>query len=394
MPLARLLRDREDDESARVSNTELVFDLVYAFAVTQISHLLPGIDSAAGIGQALVLWFAVWLGWQYTCWFTNWFNPDALPVRLCIFATMPLALVLAAAIPQAFGPFALVFALCYLAAHIGRQLAAVLILGRHELAANYRRLLGWSCISALFWIGGALAPRTALLPIWAVAVGIDYVCPMFGFWLPFMGRSRTTDWTIAGRHLAERCQSFVLMAIGESIVVTGSNLADAGLADPRALAGFVVAFISSMAVWWLYFDTSSEAGMRVISRSSDPGRIGALFHYVHVGVVGGIIVMAAANNLLIAAPAGPMDARAQFLLLGGPVLYLMANGLYKTVVYDRFPLSHVVGLAGFALLIAPVRRADHLLAATLVMALLVVVAIWERRSRLSGDHQSSSNEPR
>jgi len=179
------------------------------------------------------------------------------------------------------------------------------------------------------------------------------------------------------------------MAIGESIVVTGSNLADAGqdgagLADPRVLAGFVVAFMSSMAVWWLYFDTSSEAGMRVITRAPDPGRIGALFHYVHVGVVGGIIVMAASNNILIAAPAGKMDARAALLLLGGPVIYLVANGLYKTVVYGRFPLSHVAGLAGFALLILPVRQADHLLAATLVMALLLIVAVWERRSRLSG----------
>ena len=78
------LRDRRTH--ARVTNEELFFDLIYAFAITQLSHRLLGNLTPLGAVQTLVLWFAVWLGWQYTCWITNWFNPENLRMRLMLFA--------------------------------------------------------------------------------------------------------------------------------------------------------------------------------------------------------------------------------------------------------------------------------------------------------------------
>ena len=373
---------KRDGEEAPVGNAELFFDLVYVFAVTQVSHYLLGALTPAGALQTLVLWFAVWLGWQYTCWVTNWFDPDALPIRLLLFGTMLLGLVMAAALPRAFADRGLIFAVCYTAMQVGRSLYVLMLLGRDgALSRNYQRILGWTSIAAVFWIGGAFAEGWVRLALWIVAVGCEYVSPMFGFRLPGLGRSKTADWTIEGGHLAERCQLFVIVALGESILVTGATLAGKAHLDWPVFLAFLTAFFGSLAMWWMYFDITSAAGTRVITEAEDPGRFGAYFHYVHVGIVGGIIVTAVGNDLVIAHPAEAIATHSAAVLIGGPALYVLANGLYKTVVYGRFPLSHIAGLLAFALLAAFAFQTDLLMIAGLTTLALIGTAAWESWSR-------------
>jgi low temperature requirement protein LtrA len=375
------LRDRASD-GGRVSNTEVFFDLVYAFAITQISHTLLHHLSAVGALRTLVLWFAVWLGWQYTCWVTNWFDPDGKRVRATLFGIMALALVMSAALPEAFAGGGLLFAICYSAIQVGRPLTVLALLGHaHPLTRNYQRILGWACLCAGFWVAGGLAGVRARLALWIVAVACEYASPMIGFWLPRLGRSRTTDWTIAGGHLAERCQQFVMVALGESVVVTGATLAESEHIGPAVLLAFVTAFLGSVALWWMYFDTSSEAASDAIRHADDPGRIGALFHYVHVVIVGGIIVAAVGNDLAIAQPREALSAASCWVLIGGPAAYVFGNGLFKAVVYGRFPLSHVIGLIGFAALAALRPRTDQAWLAIGATVILIAVACWETVAR-------------
>jgi low temperature requirement protein LtrA len=195
------LRDRDRQET-KVSAAELFFDLVYVFAVTQISHHLLHHLTGLGALQVLVLWCAVWLGWQYTCWVTNWFDADRLPVRLLLFAVMLVAMLMAIALPEAFGATGLLFAASYATLQVGRTVVVLLLLGRgNPLAPNFRRILAWLCLSAAFWIAGGLAEGAMRLALWGIAVACEYGSPMVGFWTPRMGRSRTSDWTIAGGHL-------------------------------------------------------------------------------------------------------------------------------------------------------------------------------------------------
>jgi low temperature requirement protein LtrA len=142
---ARFLRERDGHE-ARVTNVELFFDLIYAFAVTQLSHRLVHNLSAFGALETLVLWFAVWLGWQYTCWVTNWFNPERIQVRLLLFVVMLVGMVMAASLPLAYGERGLVFAISYVAIQVGRSLVVLAFLGRHHaLTANFRRICWTDC---------------------------------------------------------------------------------------------------------------------------------------------------------------------------------------------------------------------------------------------------------
>lgn len=168
---------------------------------------------------------------------------------------------------------------------------------------NFRRILGWLCISAVFWIAGGLAEGHTRLALWAIAVLCEYVSPMFGFRLPVLGRSdSSSEWTIEGHHLAERCQLFVIVALGETILITGATLSEMESWSLPVLIASLVAFLGSLAMWWVYFDTSSKAGSHAISQAENPGQLGAYFHYVHVALVGAIIVCAVANELVIAIP--------------------------------------------------------------------------------------------
>lgn len=222
-----LLRKR-DGHHARVTFEELFFDLVYAFAVTQLSHELLHNISVIGVIQTLIVWFAVWLGWQYTCWVTNWFEPETLKIRGMLFVTMGIALIMAASIPYAFGERGWIFAISYIVMQVGRTGYIVYELGKYQqLAANYQRMLGWLIISAIFWITGALSESSTRIVLWTIAVLCEYVSPMFGFRLPLLGRSRTADWTIEGGHLTERCQLFVIVALGETLLATGGTLSSA-----------------------------------------------------------------------------------------------------------------------------------------------------------------------
>jgi low temperature requirement protein LtrA len=364
---------------APVTPEELFFDLVYVFAVTQLSHHLLHHLTLLGALQTAVLWFAVWLGWQYTCWVTNWFDPQTPPIRLMLFSIMLLALVMAAALPEAFGARGLVFACAFAAIQVGRTIYVLFFLPRGTaLRANFLRILVWVGLAGLLWIGGGLAAGPWRLALWIAAVLCEYVSPMIGFRLPLLGRSETSDWTIEGGHIVERDQLFVIVALGESILATGAGFADAERWSAPVAASLMVSFLGSLAMWWLYFGTSSKDAHAVITRSDDPGRIGAYFHYVHVILVGGIIVAAVGNDLVAADPLGSASGPALITLLAGPALYFIGSAIYKRIVYGMLPLSHLAGLAALAGIVPLAYAATLLQLEALTVAIMLGAGLWAR----------------
>lgn len=338
-------------QNTKVTNEELFFDLVYVFLVTQISHGLLHHLTWLGAGQTLVLWFAAWLGWQYTGWVTNWFDPRVPAMRGLLFATMALALICGAAVPEAFGARGLAFALAYSAMQVGRSAFIVASLpAAHPLAPNYRRILGWGVIASVFWIAGGLATPAWRLPLWAIGVACEYISPMFGFRLPGLGRSRTSDWTISGGHLVERCQLFVIVALGETIMASGLSLAESEDWSLSELGGFAVSFLCTIAMWWLYFETSSEEAEHSIASSPDPGRMGAYIHYLHVVLIGGIIVTAVAMDLLLEGPMKPAKGTPALVLTLGPAIYLLGSLVYRWVATRRLATVQLAGIVVLALI--------------------------------------------
>ncbi|MDM0116178.1 low temperature requirement protein A [Variovorax sp. J22R133] len=369
---------RSRDNAARVSNEELFFDLVYVFSVTQLSHYFLDHLTLLGAVQTLVMWFAVWLGWQYTAWTTNWFDPGALATRGALFAIMLLALVMASALPEAFGERGLVFAGCFAAIQVGRTVCMLLAAGKGSpLVPNFRRILAWNCVAAVFWIAGGFAHGELRLALWFIGVMAEYVSPMFGLAFPGLGRSSTSEWTIDGGHLAERCQLFVIVALGESILASGVAFGHHHAWHLEELLAFFVAFLGSLAMWWMYFDTSSKDATHVIEHSKDPGAIGAQFHYTHVILVAGIIVSAVADELVIADGSHHAQWNQIGALLGGPAIYLFGNALFKRVVYGFAPQSHMGGLVLLALLVFAAPHLTVFAVGSLTTLVMVGVAVFE-----------------
>ncbi|WP_320935132.1 low temperature requirement protein A [Bacteroides nordii] len=376
--LHSLLRKR-DTEIASVSYSELLFDLIYVFSVTQLSHYLLHHLDWMGLLQETILWFAVWMLWQHTIWVTNWFNPDARPIRILLFAIMLIGLVMAASIPYAFTYRSILFAVCYVLIQVGRTLYVNLILGRnHHLSANFRRIMGWFCISAVFWIAGAFLQGTWQIIFWIIAVLCDYTSPMFGFALPFLGRSDSrTEWTIEGHHLVERCQLFVIIAFGETLLMTGASLSDVEEWNPLVVTSAIISFIGSLAMWWVYFDVSSEAGSQKIVRAKDPGWLGLIYNTIHVILVGAIIICAVGDELIVAHPDKQMSYSSIFVLIIGPIIYIMANSIYKLVTCRLIPLSHIISVAVLVLLIPWPYHVSLLTINILVTSVFVFIIVFD-----------------
>jgi low temperature requirement protein LtrA len=343
--LGHLLRIRKGHEHARVTFVELFFDLVFVFAVTQLSHALLVHFTPLGAVETLLLMMAVWWVWIFTSWITNWLDPERIPVRLMLFAIMLAGLILSSSIPRAFAELGIVFALAHAAIQIGRTLFMLWAVGGHvSLTVNFRRILAWLCLSGSFWILGGLAQGEMRLALWVVALAIEYAGPSLGFWTPGLGRSTTADWNVEGGHMAERCGLFVIIALGESILVTGATFSNLAWTLPVVLA-FLSAFLSSLAMWWIYFNAAAERGTETITSSGDPGRLARLaYTYIHLFIVAGIIVTAVGDEFTLAHPDSHADMKMAAAIVGGPTLYLIGTLLFRRAVTGQLPKIQLAAL--------------------------------------------------
>ncbi|HEX5233396.1 MAG TPA: low temperature requirement protein A [Bradyrhizobium sp.] len=380
------------NQHSRVTYAELFFDLVFVFAVTQISHTLLGRFTPLGAVQITVLFLAVWWVWVYTTWITNWLNPELTPVRILLFLLMLGGLVLSTSIPSAFEGRGLWFAGAYAAMQVGRTLFWLASIPRSRIPGllNAVRILAWLSLSAVFWVAGGLADGQARLMLWAIALLIEYISPAVRFWIPKYGASTVADWFVEGGHMAERCAGFIIIALGESIVVTGATFADLTWSVEN-VGAFVSAFIGSIAMWWIYFHKGAEAGSELISRSSEPGRLARLaYTYLHMPIVAGIILSAVADELVLTHPNGHSDVRTVVSAIGGPLLFLFGTILFKHAIRGFLQLSHGVGIIAFAILAWFAAGLSPLLLSGLTTAIMVVVAVWESLSLRSAVAETQS----
>ncbi len=374
--IPRLLRDRSGVQ--RVTNIELFFDLVYVFAVTQLSHYLLRDANLRGALQAGLLLAMVWLVWAYTTWVTNWLDPDQMAVRLLLVVLMLISLAMSASLPRAFEDLGLWVAAAYAIQQLGRTAFMVIALRGHPLQRNFLRIGAWCLISSALAVAGGVAHGNARVLLWLGSVCVDLLGGVAGFATPGLGRSRTSDWTIEGGHFAERCQAFILIALGESVVIIGATLSGQKV-TASSVTAFVVAFGGSVALWWLYFDRSAEAAAQLIARSQDPGRLGrSAYHLIHPVMVAGIIVAAAADDMVLSDPGAVASHPAVWMILGGPALFLAGHAAFKRVVWGHVPWSRLAGVVVLALLALASGSVPRLALSACAGAVVAVVAAADR----------------
>jgi low temperature requirement protein LtrA len=372
----------------RVTYAELFFDLVFVFAVTQIAHTLLAHFTPLGVLQVTLLFLAVWWVWVFTTWITNWLDPEQTPVRLLLFAMMLGGLVLSTSIPTAFDGRGLWFAIAYAAMQVGKTVFLWVSTPPQRMSArmNAIRITAWLSMSAVFWIAGGLAEGQSRLVLWAIALVIEYMSPAVRFWIPRYGPSSVADWVIEGGHMAERCALFVIIALGESVIVTGATFS--GLAwSAENVTAFVSVLGGSIAMWWIYFHKGAEAGSEEISKSSEPGRLARLaYTYLHMPIVAGIIICAVADELVLKHPGGHSDLKTVLSSIGGPLLFLFGTILFKYSFRGFLQLSHGFGIIALCLLAWFASELPPLTLSILTTTIMIVVAVWESISLRSPAH--------
>jgi low temperature requirement protein LtrA len=389
--MAYVRRRRTDGVSQRASTLELFYDLVFVFAITQVSHLLLEHLTWAGAGQALIVLLAVWWSWNYTTWTTNELDTETIPVRLLLLSLMLVSLLMAVAIPDAFGEHALLFAGSYLAIQVGRHSFLAFAAAGPGTIERERagRILTWFVAAGVLWIAGALADGPARTALWLAALAVDYGAPLVLFWVPGRPRLEGATWDVGTEHFAERFGLFIILALGESIVLTGATTSESGLTPVRIVA-FVMAFLASAAIWWLYFTSVARLGEHYLRISEDRTTLARDgYTFLHVVFAAGIIITAVGDELVIAHPTEVLPPQEVAAVAAGPAIYLFALTLFGyrlTGTLSKRKLFGTLGcvVIGFVGLFLPAL----VLAGLFILVLVAVIVsnyLLASRSRARGE---------
>jgi low temperature requirement protein LtrA len=369
---------RGDD--AHVGFAELFYDLVFVFAVTQLSHLLMARYDLTGAAETAFLFLAVWWTWIYSTWVLNRLDPEKPKVRGLLFLLMLAGLFLSMSIPRAFGDRGLTFALAYCSMQALRTGFMWSVADSPALKRLYLRIMIWVGAASFFWIYGAFCMGQARVILWGAALAFEYLGPIARFRVPFLPPRAIQGDRVRGGHIAERCALFVIICLGEALLISGAAFAGQEW-TAVGLGAFVASVAGTIGLWWVYFHVGHARATHVIEHTEHPADMARRgYTYLHIPIVAGIVLEGVGSTRAIALPLAPASLPEMATVAGGLAMFLMGAGFFKWQTGRYFPLSHIVGLCLTAGL-AVVGPWTNLLAVnTLAAVILAQVAVWEHVS--------------
>jgi low temperature requirement protein LtrA len=305
----------------RVTPLELFFDLVFVFAITQVTGFLSDPDHATweGLLQGVMLLGALWWAWAAYAWLTNTLNPEEGAVRIAVFCVIASMLIVSLAVPKAFTTAGITFGVAYFlvrALHI--VLYAIAGRGDRDLLGAVLRFAPTAVLGPALLVVAGFFDGAAQLALWGAALAIDYLGALIG---------RGRGWTVSTEHFVERHGLIVIIALGESIVSIGVGAA--GLPIDRdlilaALLGIAVV----CALWWSYFDWVTFVTQARMAESSGRERATLardLYTYLHMPMVAGIVLFALGVKTTLAHGDEPLPVISAVGLFGGLAVYFAAH---------------------------------------------------------------------
>jgi low temperature requirement protein LtrA len=360
-----------------VTPLELFFDLVYVFAIGQLSHhLLAHVDLRTGV-ETLIMTLAVVYAWYMVAWGANWLDPDRLSVRLLLVGLMFASLLMSVAIGEAFGDRAWLFVGGYLLLQVGRCVFLIVALRGEPLGEHFVHDLAWELVAGAFWVAGAIADGDARLVLWGAAVVVTYAGVSALHWFPGHGRAIDLQHSgISGAHLFERFRLFFIIALGETVLTTGNAFAGAPFEVERLVA-LVIGFTGTVALWWCYFQRAEGLGVEAAEAAGDPGVVGWTGTWALTMMVLALIAIAVGDQLAIAHPGDDATRGFTILTFGGPALFLLAQLLFYREAIGYTPRSRAVGITALGILALATAPLTLLAGITAASAVLVAVAVGD-----------------
>jgi low temperature requirement protein LtrA len=377
-------RELEHDDEHQVTPLELFFDLVFVFAITQVTSFLAHDPTWGGLLRAMLVLAALWSAWNGYAWLTSAMDVDEGGVRLAMLAAMVAMLIVALAVPGAFGGNDLLFAVAYFLVRVLHLLLSAIV-GRDDpdRRGALFRFAPTAVAGAVLLLAASFLDGDDRVAMWILALAIDFLGPV----IIGMGRG----WGVAPVHFAERYGLIILIALGESIVAIGVGASfDLGTGEIVAAAlGLVVV----SALWWLYFDVAAIFARRRLVEATGLERARLArdaYHYLHLPMVAGIVLFALGLKTTIGQVGEALDTVPAAALCGGAALYLLGHiaFLYRTTA--RVFRRRTVGAIALLALIPAAVAIPALAALGLVSAVCSLVVAYEairyRASRIRLRH--------
>ena len=363
--------DEPVDVEQRVTPLELFFDLVFVFAITQVTSLISDHPGAAGLLEGLAVLALLWWAWSSYAWLTNSIDPEETPARLAVFAAMAALLIVSLALPHAFGGDALVFGVAYAAVRL-LHLALYSIAARDDpdLRGAIRRLARPAITASTLIIVASAFGGAAQTALWALALLVDYVG---------VAASGVTGWRVHPGHFAERHAGIIIIALGESIADIGVGAHGRGLSLQLVVAA-VLGMAVAAALWWMYFDVvevvatsrfRATTGLERVRRARDS------YTYLHFPMVAGIILVAFGVKEVIANLGHPLAGAAAVGLCGGVALYLAGHIGFRLRNVGTINRQRCVALVLCLAAIPVATSAGALVSLGLVTAICVGLVTYE-----------------
>jgi low temperature requirement protein LtrA len=366
-------------EPREVSPLELFYDLVFVFAISQLSHHLLDDVTWRGAAETLVLLCAVFTVWVQTTFEATYFDITRRQTQTGILIAMALGLYMNAAIGAAFDNGGWAFAVPLVVTQLARGVLTATFAPTAPLRQHYRRALTWMLASAPLWVIGCAVSSELRLWVWGAAAAIDVT----GIWLAHpWPHSRMDSREIAfdDAHMTERLRLFLIIALGEAILTTGTAISDAPTDAPTLIAG-AGGFALVAALWALYFGGSPRIVERGTIRGADPiwtARMGANGQYV---VLAGLVATAVGCEIVIGDPLDGGSFQVGFLLGGGPLLYVATQTWFLHITTHRPLVRRWTGCVILAVAIPMAAVLPVLATLGVVTVTLIALATFAPRHR-------------
>jgi len=307
------------EREQRVTPLELFFDLVFVFGVTQVTNLMSDDPTWPGLGRGLLVLAAIWWAWSGYAWLTNVLEPEEGTVRSAMVAAMAAMLVVALAVPEAFGEHGVLFGVAFLIVRL-LHLQLFVLAGKRD-ADMLRAVLRFappSLVASALLIMAGFLDGSAQAALWLAALAVDYSAALTG---------RGEGWRVSPAHFAERHGLIVIIALGESIVSIGIGAAGVALST-SIVAAAVLAIVAVAALWWAYFDVYAVQAQRQLSELSRAARsrfARDYYSYLHLPMIAGIVLFALGLKKTIEHVGDPLATVPAVALCGGLALYFFTH---------------------------------------------------------------------
>jgi low temperature requirement protein LtrA len=374
------------EHEQQVTPLELFFDLVFVFAITQVTSLLSQTPTWTGVLHGMLVLTALWWAWAAYAWLTNTVDSDEGLVRIAMLAAMAAMLIVSLAVPHAFDEDGVLFAVAYMAVRL-LHIALYALAGKDDpdLLGAVLRLAPTAVLGPSLLIFAGFLDGREQVAVWVLALTLDYLGPAV------IGRGR--GWRVSVEHFAERHSLIVLIALGESIVAIGIGVTELELTVGVVTAG-VLAIVVVSALWWLYFDVAAIIARQIVGRARgvEQARLARDgYSYLHLPMVAGIVLFALGLKKTLGDVGEPLDTVPAFALAGGVALYLLAHCAFFLRLAHRLFRRRFIGSLMLIALIPAVTVLPALLSLALVGAVCVFVVAYEAISHR--EHRAQIRHP-